>query len=316
MKKYHVKDDDRLIYSDGFSIVEEGRSSIKKFSVSGVLPDLFSLVKRILRTDIHSIKICNDYLVVILKGKLRFYRRHEVVKEFTIGRGSRPLRNGVVCLNNQLFYGDYWSNPEKLDVNIYRIDVKTLEREIFYSFKHVRHIHFLQEDLFLDNSLLIGTGDSDSESGLFQLNIKTKKLEIILEGSQDTRVVSVIQHKEYLIWGTDAPNVENYIYKYNRKTKELNRLIEIDGPAYYSTITKKGYMYIATTVENRHKHNAIIYESKDYGNNWTEYKKFKKDIWHSKYFGYGIIEFIEGQESSDKLFFNKIGLSELKERLK
>lgn len=313
MKKYHYGNENVLVYSSGNHVYIENDKLTTQLTLKEVLPDSLSLIKRAMRSDIHNAIMCKDILIIVLKGKLLFFKAGKLISDFPIDRGKRPLRNGIVCLENQFYYGDYWMNPDRIEANIYKIDLSTLKKEIFFSFKHIQHIHFVQKDNLFDGSLLIGTGDRDSESGIYQLDTKSKKLKTILAGSQKYRVVSLIQFREYLIWGTDAPNNDNYIYRFNRERKALECMIQIDGPAYYSTVTKKGYMYIATTVENRKRHQAIIYESKDNGVTWTVYKKFKKDIWHCRYFAYGIIEFITGQEYFNKLFFNQIGLKEISE---
>ncbi len=310
MKKYHYGNENLLIYSKGSHLCVNNNQSTSQLTLKGVLPDSLSLIKRALRSDIHNAIMCEYILIVVLKGKLLFFRSGKLIKELTIDRGSRPLRYGIACLGSQLFYGDYWMNPDRVETNIYKVDLKTFKKEIYFSFDHIQHIHFIQKDNLVNDSLLIGTGDSDSESGIYQFDIKTKQIKTILEGSQKYRVVSVIQDKEYLIWGTDAPNDDNYIYRFNRQNKELECLKKIDGPAYYSTVTKRGYMYIATTIEDRVQHRAVIYESKDNGSTWSIYKEFKKDIWHYRYFGYGIIEFMIGQEYFDKLLFHTIGLKE------
>ena len=312
MKKYHYGNKNTFIYSSGNRIYIENDQSIIQLVLKTVLPDSLALIKRIIRSDIFNAIMCGDILIVVLKGKLLFFRFGELIEEVPIDRGKRPLRDGIVCLKNQFYYGDYWINPDRIETNIYKIDLLTFKKEIYFSFNHIQHIHFIQKDNFINDSLLIGTGDSDNESGIYQFNTKSKKIKTILEGSQKYRVVSVIQFEEYIIWGTDAPNDDNHIYRFHRKDKELECLRKIDGPAYYSTVTKKGYMYIATTVEDRKRHQAIIYESKDNGFTWTVYKKFKKDIWHCRYFGYGTIEFIAGQKYFNELLFNEIGLKESK----
>lgn len=308
MKKYHYANENVLIYSSGNRLyIQEGESTTSLL-VKEVLPDSLSLIRRMLRSDIHNAIMCKDTLIVVVRGKLLFYRSGKPVGQLLIIRGKRPLRDGIVCFGNDLFYGDYWMNPQRDKANIYRVDLLTLKQEIFFSFDRVQHIHFVQKDHLFVESLLIGTGDRNNECGIYRLDTRSGEIETLLEGSQKYRLVSVIQVKEYLIWGTDAPNEDNYIYRFDRKNKVLKRLQKIGGPAYYSALTKKGYMYIATTIEQRGRHQAIIYESKDKGLTWNEYEKFQKDIWHCRYFGYGIIEFISGQEYCDKLFFNKIGL--------
>jgi hypothetical protein len=311
MKKFHFINKDFLTYSEN-NILYLDNDKKELLTFYGILPDAFFLLKRLLRNGVHAAKMCQDTLIVILKGKFVLFKNNRLVKEIDIDRGSRPLRNGVECISGRMYYGDYWSNSERQAVNIYKVDLKTFKKEKFYTFSHVRHIHFIQQDRINKDILLIGTGDSDSESGIYSLNVKTKEFAPIVEGSQKFRAVSILQNNNSLFWGSDDPDSENYIYQLNRDTQELRQICKIDGPAYYSTRNKKGEMFIATTIEDRKRHKAIIYKSNDGGQSWSVYKKFKKDLWHDKYFGHGIIEFIDGQENYDELIYNTVGLKEIK----
>jgi len=311
VKKFHCANENLLVYSTDNQIHIQNAESEVVFPVNEVLSDSFSLLKRLLRSEIHNVLLCGDVVVVVLKGKLLFYKENRLRKELPIKRGKRPLRAGVVCYGDQLYYGDYWMNPERSEVNIHRVDLNTFEEELFYSFGHVQHIHFIQPDRWVEGSLIVGTGDRDHECGIYRIDTDTKEVETIAEGNQTYRLVSVLQHEEYMIWGTDAPNEQNYIYRLNRKSKVLERIRKIEGPAYYSAMSRGNDMYIATTVEQRDRHSAVIYKSKDFGKSWSEYRRFKKDIWHCRYFGYGIIEFIQGQEHRDELYYNAIGLKQV-----
>jgi hypothetical protein len=172
-----------------------------------------------------------------------------------------------------------------------------------------RHIHFVCTDLNNKEWIYFGTGDYDNEPGLYKLNIETKKIEIIGEGDQKWRAVDLIQYDNKLIWGTDCEYDQNYIFSYNLSNGHLSRIATIPGPAYYTTRDKLGNLYIGTTIEDRKKHKACILKSND-GQSWKIIKEFKKDMWHSKLFGYGVIEFIHGQENLNKLYYNLVGLKE------
>lgn len=309
--KLHYINQNGLVYSKGNKIYFDlnGSNSLK---IDTVLPDSLLLLKRLLRNGIHIVKECENILIVVVKKRILFFKNKQFLHETTINRGSKPLKQGVECLNGKMYYGDYWGNPEREAVHLYSVDLRTFQKEIVYSFSHARHIHFVQTDSINDRTLLIGTGDSDSESGLYQFSIDSGEMLTLAEGSQKFRAVSVLQENDQLIWGSDAPDEQNYIYRLNRITNKLETICEIDGPAYYSTKNSKDEMFMASTVEDRNKHNAMIYKSTDTGKSWSVYKTFIKDRWHPKYFGYGVIEFIDGQKNFDKLFYNVIGLKEQK----
>ncbi|MGM0608814.1 MAG: hypothetical protein ACQESP_10395 [Candidatus Muiribacteriota bacterium] len=270
-----------------------------------------NILKRLLRIGIFNVLEYKDMKIIVLKKKILISKSDGTTNKIKIDRGSRPLKNGVALLDGKLYYGDYWGNPNREPAYIYEVDLSSFEKKILFTFDWVRHIHCVQVDKYEKDCLLIGTGDSDSESGIYRLNVQTKELEVLAQGAQKYRTVSIIQTKEKFFYGSDDPDGENYIYAYDKSSCETKPLCKIEGPAYYSTVDKKGYMYIATTIEDRKRHRAIIYRSKEGGASWQEYREFKKDIWHTKYFGYGVIEFVNGQDELEELEYKLVGLKEM-----
>jgi len=270
------------------------------------------LLKRLLRINIFKVIHYNGIKVLVIKKKILIIHKSGSSFEIPVKRGSRPIKDGVEIVPPFLYYGEYWQNSNREPVFLYQVNLEFGEQTIFYKFKHIRHIHFVQLDKFDSNYLLVGTGDLNHESGIYRINIKTKNSEAIGEGSQTYRAVSIIQTKDYLFWGSDDPDGNNFIYRYNKSNGKLNKLHKLEGPAYYSATDKKERMYMATTIEDRKRHRAIIYRSTDNGENWEQYKEFKKDIWHTKYFGYGLIEFAENQKELEELSYKLTGLKEIK----
>ena len=282
--------------------------NFKLFLISSVP----NLLKRLLRINIFKRLSISKYNVIVIKKKILIVNHSKKIFETPVKRGSRPLKDGVEIVLPFLYYGEYWQNPERRPVFLYQVNLGTGVQTIFHEFSHIRHIHFVQQDKFDSNYLLVGTGDLNYESGIYRINIKTKDIEVIGEGSQTYRAVSIIQTKDYLFWGSDDPDGNNFIYRYNKSNGKLNKLHKLEGPAYYSATDKKERMYMATTIEDRKRHRAIIYRSTDNGENWEQYKEFKKDIWHTKYFGYGLIEFAENQKELEELSYKLTGLKEIK----
>lgn len=269
------------------------------------------LLKRLLRMRVfHEMKYY-EFDIVVIKKNIQIFNNKQLTHKTSIDRGSRPLKNGLAVVEDKLYYGDYWGNPDREEAYIYEVDLNTGQKEKFYALDWIRHIHFVQLDKYDDDYLLVGTGDSNSESGIYRVNRHSKDMETLGEGAQKYRAVSVIQADDNLFYGSDDPDGENFIYSFDKNTKDLTELKKIEGPAYYSTVDKNGYFYIATTIEDRKRHKAIIYRSKDSGKSWQKYKEFKKDIWHTKYFGYGVVEFVEGQEEREELEYKLVGLKEI-----
>jgi len=270
------------------------------------------LLKRLLRINIFKVIHYNNIKILVIKKKILIIHKSGSSFEIPVKRGSRPLKDGVEVIPPFLYYGEYWQNPERKPVYLYQVNLESGEQTIFHEFSNIRHIHFVQQDKFDRNYLIVGTGDLNHESGIYRINIKAKNIEVIGEGSQTYRAVSIIQTKDYLFWGSDDPDGDNFIYRYSKSNSKLNKLHKLEGPAYYSATDKKERMYVATTIEDRKRHRAIIYRSTDNGENWEQYKEFKKDIWHAKYFGYGLIEFAENQKELEELSYKLTGLKEIK----
>jgi len=266
-----------------------------------------ALFNRLFRTGIHNVFPTKKGFIVLVNKKFLIYENSKLRKIINIPRGSRPLRNGVLISKNNLYFGDYWRNADQKKSNVYKLNLHSYEIVKILSLS-VRHIHFIVSKKDSD-SLIIGTGDFDKDCKIFQYNLETDEINVIGSGFQKYRAVSILQHNDMLIWGSDDPNGKNHIYSFNLITKEEKMLRQIDGPAYYSSIDKNGYLYIATTIESKHKHRCIIYKSAN-GFDWEESKEFMKDFLNEKYFGYGIVEFINGQELLEELRYNLINLYE------
>ncbi len=291
------------------------RDNVPIIKHSGLLLNLnkSTLLERLIRQKIHNLIIGDDNIITITKGLISvFSSTGDFLSRFIIDRGSRPLRQGVVLIDSLLVYGDYWSNPERVPVNLYCIDIKTMTKRVLATFNHIRHIHCVHIDKRDSGYVFVGTGDKNSESGIYRISLSTGERQTVAEGAQKFRAVSLLQQENTLIWGSDSPTTQNAIYRFDLSKKNgVERVDSIDGPAYYSTRNADGILFIATTIENRIHHKAIIYRSADSGGSWSIYKSFVKDIWNTKYFGYGVIEFVEGQERESKLHYNLIGLKEV-----
>lgn len=269
-----------------------------------------NLYNRLTRNGIHNIiPLKNSNVLILIKKNLLVYKDNELINKININRGSRPLRNAILEFNNKIIYGDYWSNKERKPTNIYQMNPLSGEQEILLTFNNIRHIHFIQKNISDEEELYIGTGDKDYESNIFKYNIKNKDLIKLGGGSQEWRAVSILQKENYIYWGSDCPYKKNYIFRYNKMTQKKEKIFAIEGPAYYSTMNKDEKLFIATTIENRKKHRAIIYQSDD-GLIWNELVEFEKDIFPEKLFGYGLIEFIRGQEKLEDLYINTRGLKD------
>ena len=248
--------------------------------------------------------------MAVLKGRFLFLENGAITHTRKICKGSRPLRSGVCILpGNTIIYGDYWANPQREPVRLYISQDGGLNWDVLWqsSEGHARHIHLVQPVAGSPHDIYFSTGDRDSEAGLYRLHLPDRSAKKIGGGSQAWRMVDVIQYEDRLIWGSDCEYEQNHIYRFDIGTQQLERLQAIPGPAYYCARDARGRFYIATTVEDPERHKAVILGSDD-GKSYHIAITFKKDRWPPKLFGYGVVEFIAGQEKIDRLLYNRKGL--------
>lgn len=273
--------------------------------------DLLPPLNRLLRRGVHHIlPLSSRRIVVVAKGQLLFMEDRNITHAHTIARGSRPLRSGICVLPGEtVIYGDYWGNPDRqpVEMHISQDGGKHWDTLWRSNAGEARHIHLIQPVLGCPEKIYFSTGDRDHEANLFTLDLSTGSVEKIGGGSQDWRMVSLLQTEGAIIWGSDCEYGQNHIYRFDLKTGQLEQLHDIPAPAYYSTRDSRGRFYIATTVEDRRRHQAAIFTS-DNGLRWSVFRTFKKDLWPAKLFGYGMVEFIDGQEKIDSLLYNLKGL--------
>ena len=291
-------------------IQEKGKNKREKYlKVDGLgWINYLKLYNRALRHGVHNFYKINDGIdCITVKGKILFYKDKELFNTLILENGSRPLRSGIVYKDEYIIYSEYYGNKNRDPINLYKYNFFENTKEILYTFDNIRHIHFIQQDINNPSSIYIGTGDLDEECGVYKFDLINFDIRKLGGGSQTWRAVSILQNDKILYWGTDDPDGKNYIMRYDLQGNRLEKVREIDGPAYYSTITKNNDMFVATTIEDRKRHRAIIYKSLD-GEKWDEHMEFKKDIFHTKYFGYGLVEFINNQGELEKLVYNLNGL--------
>jgi len=309
---YQVYDGKRLFASRGNRVYVSKKAEQWEIVFQcdrNLLSDHSELYRRLVRGGIHHIIAHDNYVILVIRKRLVVIKDGKAFFELPIWKGYRPLRRGFTSVGDALYFGDYWGNPHREPVNIYKFSLSSGIIETFATLRGFRHIHFIIRNQWKDKTLLVGTGDRDEECGIFEFDLVNKQFTPIGRGSQIWRAVSALQSENFLYWGSDCPYIENHIFRYNRKAGRLDKLTKIDGPAYYSAMNKDGKMFIATTIEDRKIHRAIIYKS-DNGEKWEPFKEFRKDVWNEKLFGYGIIEFIQGQELLSELYINLVGLKE------
>ncbi|MEM7125156.1 MAG: hypothetical protein AAF702_02440 [Chloroflexota bacterium] len=251
-------------------------------------------------------------------------------------RGRRTLCNGLSVWQRTLFIADYWSNPKRQCVHLYRIDLDTAKAEVFYRFeeKTVRHIHNVQLDPY-GSHLWLSTGDADHECMILYLNPENGEATCIGQGSQQWRAVSFIFCEDAVFWGTDNPFGENQIWRYDRQSQRVQQIGTVKGPVYYSKDVGP-YLLFGTAVEFGHGQQdryGRLYAAKvctepfdsepslaaksqlpsndtfEAAEGVAEVYRQRKDWLHARYFGYGLFELNHGDVGGNRFWATHKGFT-------
>lgn len=219
---------------------------------------------------------------------------------------------------NSLYWGEYGSNEQRREVNIYRMD-NNENISVVYSFpsQSVRHIHNVVFDK-VEKYFWIFTGDNDIMSGIYQASNDWKTITPIKTGKQCYRAVIGFPYKGGLIYATDSVTDTNHIYLLSADN-DLKDLAIINGSCIYGSETLNCYIF-STTVEPPEGNGLSNLFSYKLGNGIKSLdvhivmvrKKdlsvkviasYKKDRWPFKLFQYGSVMFPKGQTQSDGLCY-------------
>lgn len=288
------------------------------------------LMTRLLRLGIRQAIALDNENILISRGSVI----HEVslitgnvTEGWRCGDGIRALAftdvRGIENFDDGIYFGGYLGNMGKKPVNIYhRTGVD--QWEILYTFPHgaINHVHNVVADSYR-HCLWIFTGDFGEAAAIWKVTDNFKKIERIASNDQMYRACVVYVLPEGLLYATDAPFVDNYIYLLNTETMEAKELFPIHGSCIYGCQWKDKYVF-SSTVEGDGRHNShwqFYFGRKrgagikdDYvhmymGNpkeGFREIYKEKKDCMPYYTFQFGVFKFPAGVNNTDTLYFQPV----------
>lgn len=248
----------------------------------------FDLSSRLLRAQVHHMieDGSGGYYVIYLNKLVRISASGEINGEVQSLVGSRPL---CICVyKDKLVFGEYTNNASRKRVGLYSFDGKTLE--MFCPVDGVRHIHGVFFDHF-DRQLYVTTGDYEEEAGIWKFDEGTGMLNPVLVGGQQSRAVQLLFDEQAIYFGTDTPLEQNYLYKLDKRTRELVSISKVSSSVFYGTKWNDSFVF-ATVIEPSDVNLTKEVEIWNLdGGKVKLLKKHKKDFWSMKYFQYGQITF-------------------------
>ena len=149
-------------------------------------------------------------------------------------------------------YGDYWGNPHKEAVSIYRLDKSGVKCVYSFQPEQVLHIHGIVADQ-KTGRVLICTGDKDEESAIWEAFDDFQTVRPIVQGSQIYRTCAPYITKSGILYATDTPLCDNGIYLYCQEPQQIRKIYDMPGPCIYAMRIcqeKKPDLFVfATSVE-------------------------------------------------------------------
>ncbi len=316
----HYADPDNCIASAGLSLCLSDDAGHNWQEVARIPAPLLRktgqssvLFNRLVRGGIHAVLPAGNHswLVVAERQIFLISADGSVRSLCAISRGRRPLRRGLCVVDEYLYLGEYWSNPERNAAHIYKIHISTGEQIVFYTFfpGTIRHIHTVDKDPYSQN-LWVSTGDEDAECRLLLLDAQTGQAEIVGQGGQKWRVVSFAFRPRAVYWGTDNHRGQNDIWRYDRASGQTHKIGQVVGPVYYNTVLDDAIIMGTTMEKGEGQQDGYgrLYAI-DAQDNIREIWKAKKDRWSAHWFGYGVFEFAEGCVGGNKFWLTAKGFT-------
>jgi hypothetical protein len=228
-----------------------------------------------------------------------------------LARPARVLRSAcAVDRNGDIFFGEYLANTERGEMRVYRLPKGSAKLEEAYVFPNgsVRHIHGIYFDRYADE-LVCFTGDDEDECRMVRTGNGFRTVEVIGEGDESWRAVSVLFDENAFYYGTDAEYRANEIYRMDRGTRSRTGLGEVNGTVFYSKKVGES-LFFATTAEDAPSQTENVAAVWHVGADGVLERviSFPKDRWHPALFMFGLIHFPYRNAFDDRLYFSVLGV--------
>lgn len=229
-------------------------------------------------------------------------------------QGDSVLHGGL-CedANGAIYFGEYFMNPSRGPVRIWRVAPDLTSGEVAYTFPagQIRHIHGIYPDPYDPGSMWVASGDYQGENYLWRTQDGFSTLERYGDGEQIWRAVRLFFTPDHICWLTDSQLETNHACRMNRRDGQLEIGDSLGAPAWYGATTNDGWHLAFTTVEPGPavtRGDSALLASRD-AFTWKEITSWDKDAWRPmKVFKYGVISCPSGSMSSQALYLSGEGL--------
>ncbi len=263
---------------------------------------------------------CNVYvnrsgnILGIRAGEVYHIREKEESQPLFRIQGDCVL-HGSICEDEDgaVYFGEYFMNPERGAVRIWRVAPQLDAWDIAYEFspKNVRHVHGIYRDPFDKKAFWIAVGDFKGECFILCTHDGFKTFEKFGDGGQIWRAVKLYFTKDHVCWLTDSNLELNHACRMNRKHGNLEIGMGIANSGWYGTTCREGLHVAFTTVEKgpgiTSQFSEVLVSQDAF--HWESIYSFKKD-WYKpvQVFKYGVISTPSGEMSQHELYISGEGL--------
>jgi hypothetical protein len=212
-----------------------------------------------------------------------------------------------------VYLGEYFMNPERGAVRIWRVAAALDAWEIAYEFPagSIRHVHGVYRDPYDEEGLWVAVGDFRGECFILRTKDAFKTLERYGDGEQIWRAVKLFFTEDHVCWLTDSNLELNHACRMQRRTGKLEIGMDIANSGWYGTTTREGLHVAFTTVEKgpgiTSRFSEILVSRDAF--HWESIYAFKKDWYRPvQLFKYGVVNCPSGLMSQHDLYISGEGL--------
>lgn len=314
----HVTPDGTLYTTHGRAILrvpKDGRAErIGQFPF--VKPrDLFGfsrLSQRAARADKANIFVTSTGAVLAIRACKVYALEQGRLRELATIQGDSVLHGSICEDAGWVYFGEYFMNPERGEVRIWRASADLASCEPAYTFpaKYARHVHGVYNDPHEPGTLWATLGDYEDECYFIRTDDGFKTIDRIGAGTQAWRCVRPFFTPTHVGWITDSNLEPNHASRFSRSTCELETGQDFPCSGWYG-FQSNGLYVASTTVERGPaitSDHASVYVSED-AFNWHEAGHLVKDMYRPmRVFKYGVISYPTGALSADEFYLSGEGL--------
>lgn len=270
------------------------------------------LAQRLLRFMVTNVLVLSDGdLLVTFDKDVGVVRDGRWQPLCGLRRPCRVLRGGcAINRHGDVYFGEYLLNTERHEIGIYKYSPGSDSVECVHTFAAgaIAHVHGIYCDPHTDDMYCL-TGDDALECRILRTRDGFDSFEVLGQGDESWRAVSILFSDTHLFYGTDASFHANQLYRTDRATMKREAVAEVDGPVLYSIRFGEEFLF-TTSAEGAPS------QADDVASLWwmTEDGRcerivsHRKDLWHRSLFKLGAIHFPGRSTLEHETYFHLVAV--------